>query len=48
MDLSVISVVLVSSRTIRGLISMNLIIKGVLLLLIVVINSLCGELIATP
>src|SRR6185369_12928875 len=44
MDLSVISVVLVSSRRTRGLVSRNLIIKGVLRLLIVVINSFCGDL----
>src|SRR5205085_7882711 len=33
-------------RRTRGLVSRNLIIKGVLQLLIVVINSFCGELIA--
>jgi len=44
MDLSVISVVLVSSRRTRGLVSRNLIMKGVLQLVIVVINLFCGDL----
>src|ERR1041385_4479541 len=44
MDLSVISVVLVSSRRTRGLVSRNLITKGVLQLVIVVINLYCGDL----
>lgn len=46
MDLRAISVVLVSSRRIRGLVFMNLIMKVVLQLLLVVITSFCGELIA--
>ena len=44
MDLSVISVVLVSSRRTRGFVSRNLIMKGVLQLVIVVINLFCGDL----
>jgi|KBSMisStandDraft_5_1062788.scaffolds.fasta_scaffold44595_6 hypothetical protein len=44
MDLSVISVVLVSSRRTRGLVSRNLIMKGVLQLVIVVINLYRGDL----
>src|SRR5918996_3362832 len=39
-DLSVVSVVLVSSRRMRGLVSMNLITKGDMLLRLVAINSI--------
>jgi hypothetical protein len=45
MDLSVISVVLVSSRRTRGLVSINLIRNGVLQFVVVIF--ICGELIAT-
>src|ERR1041384_5682578 len=44
MDLRTISVVLVSSRRTRGFVSRNLIMKGVLQLVIVVINLFCGDL----